>query len=262
MAAGARIWSFDRAASFYDATRGLPPDVIDQVTEVLAGELDGRGRCLEIGVGTGRIALPLAARGVDLVGTDLAAGMVSQLVANAPRNGGRGSVPVALADATALPFPDGRFGAVLASHVLHLIPAWQSAVDEARRVLRPDGVLLVDFGGGVPAPWSEPTLEIFRRHGIERRRPGISRTEPVAGHLGVSSRPLTPVPMQVTRSLAADLADWEGQIFSWTWSYPAEQLLAACADIRDWAAAEGRHLDEEFTLERLIQWWAFDRAAT
>lgn len=262
MASDASTWSFDRAAGFYDATRGLPPAVAGQLAEVLATELRGRGRCLEIGVGTGRIALPLAAAGIDLVGTDVAAEMVAQLVANDARRRAVRGVPVALADATALPFPDGTFGAVLASHVLHLIPAWQSAVDEALRVLRPDGVLLVDFGGGVPAPWNEPTLEIFRRHGIERRRPGVSRPEPVAEHLGVPVRPLPPVPMQVTKTLAEDLADWEGQIFSWTWHYPQEQIRAACTQIREWAAAEGLQLDEVVTLERRLQWWAFERAAS
>ena len=59
--------SFDRAAGYYDATRGLPADVQEALTEVLAHELEGKGPCLEVGVGTGRIALPLHRRGVPLV---------------------------------------------------------------------------------------------------------------------------------------------------------------------------------------------------
>ena len=52
--------SFDRAASFYDATRALTPEAMAAVQALLRSELQGRGRCLEIGVGTGRMALPLA----------------------------------------------------------------------------------------------------------------------------------------------------------------------------------------------------------
>jgi len=56
-----------------------------QLADLLVAELDGRGRCLEIGVGTGRIALPLHERGVDLVGIDLATPMLARLIDNAGR---------------------------------------------------------------------------------------------------------------------------------------------------------------------------------
>jgi 2-polyprenyl-3-methyl-5-hydroxy-6-metoxy-1,4-benzoquinol methylase len=41
-------------------------------------ELAGRGRALELGIGTGLIALPLAARGVEVHGIDASAAMVSR----------------------------------------------------------------------------------------------------------------------------------------------------------------------------------------
>lgn len=46
------------------------------------------------------------------------------------------------ADATHLPFPDDRFDAVLSFIMLHHVIAWEIAVDEAIRVLRPGGVLI------------------------------------------------------------------------------------------------------------------------
>jgi SAM-dependent methyltransferase len=54
------------------------PGVVDAVVEVLAG-LAGGGRALELGIGTGRIALPLARRGVALHGIDLSRAMVFRL---------------------------------------------------------------------------------------------------------------------------------------------------------------------------------------
>ncbi len=75
--------SFDRAAEYYDRTRALPPELAARQTEMLAGALAGRSRVLEIGVGTGRIALPLWQSGVPVVGLDLSAPMLHRLRLNA-----------------------------------------------------------------------------------------------------------------------------------------------------------------------------------
>jgi SAM-dependent methyltransferase len=251
--------SFDRAADYYDATRGLPESVAEALADLLADELTTRSPCLEIGVGTGRIALPLHRRGVDLLGTDIAPSMLSRLVANA---GGGLPFPLLLADATRLPIEGGAVSAVIASHVFHLIPEWRSAADEAIRVLRPGGVLLVDFGGGAPAPWSAPTEEVLGHHGIASIRPGVSGPDDVLGHLGgrVKVRRLPALDMVVIRSLGRDLREWEGQTQSWTWPYRADQMRSACAHVRAWAVDQGWSLEREVELERTIQWWAFDRA--
>jgi SAM-dependent methyltransferase len=67
------------AATYDSATSGMHDEsVIDTVVGVLAG-LAGDGRALEFGVGTGRIALPLARRGVEVYGIDLSKAMVSRL---------------------------------------------------------------------------------------------------------------------------------------------------------------------------------------
>ena len=54
------------------------PDVVDPAVAFLA-ELAGDGQALELGVGTGRIALPLAGRGVPVHGIDLSRAMVARL---------------------------------------------------------------------------------------------------------------------------------------------------------------------------------------
>ncbi|MFC5642377.1 class I SAM-dependent methyltransferase [Kitasatospora cinereorecta] len=54
------------------------PDVVERTVDVLA-ELAGGGRALEFGIGTGRIALPLAARGVPVHGIDLSRAMVARM---------------------------------------------------------------------------------------------------------------------------------------------------------------------------------------
>jgi SAM-dependent methyltransferase len=67
------------AATYDDSSEGMfDPAVVDTVAGVLAG-LAGRGRALELGIGTGRIALPLARRGVLVHGIDLSRAMVARL---------------------------------------------------------------------------------------------------------------------------------------------------------------------------------------
>ena len=70
----------ERIAATYDEADGeeFDPDVIDQTVGFLA-DLAGRGRALEFGIGTGRIALPLARRGVPVHGIDLSKAMVPRL---------------------------------------------------------------------------------------------------------------------------------------------------------------------------------------
>jgi SAM-dependent methyltransferase len=69
----------ERVAATYDETAEVyRPGAADAAAEVLAG-LAGGGRALELGIGTGRIALPLARRGVDVHGIDLSRAMVARL---------------------------------------------------------------------------------------------------------------------------------------------------------------------------------------
>ena len=66
------------AASYDDDSEMFDPAAIDPVIDILV-ELAAGGRALELGVGTGRIALPLAQRGVPVHGIDLSEPMVARL---------------------------------------------------------------------------------------------------------------------------------------------------------------------------------------
>ena len=97
----------ERVAATYDGTSGVfAPGAVEATAAVLA-ELAGGGRALELGIGTGRIALPLARRGVEVHGIDLSRAMVAQLRA---KPGGAG-IPVAIGD-FATTRVDGSFSLV------------------------------------------------------------------------------------------------------------------------------------------------------
>jgi SAM-dependent methyltransferase len=69
----------ERVAARYDDDGDISkPEAVDPVVDFLAN-LAGDGPALELGIGTGRIALPLAQRGVRVHGIDLSAAMVARL---------------------------------------------------------------------------------------------------------------------------------------------------------------------------------------
>ena len=70
----------ERVAARYDesAAEMFDPAVVDPVVDLLV-ELAGSGRALELGIGTGRIALPLAQRGVAVHGIELSKAIVGRL---------------------------------------------------------------------------------------------------------------------------------------------------------------------------------------
>ena len=82
-------------AARYDQAEGemFEPETIAETVDFLA-QLAGEGDALELGIGTGRIALPLARRGVRVQGIDLSSAMVARLRAKP----GGADLPVAIGD--------------------------------------------------------------------------------------------------------------------------------------------------------------------
>ncbi len=75
----------DRIAAIYDDWVRIPPEETERAVDCLAA-LVGGGQALELGIGTGRIAIPLAGRGVAVRGIDASAAMVAQLHAKPGAN--------------------------------------------------------------------------------------------------------------------------------------------------------------------------------
>jgi SAM-dependent methyltransferase len=82
----------DRIADVYDQWVALPTDE-NEAVDFLA-PLAGTGIALELGIGTGRVALPLAARGVEVHGLDASEAMVAKLRAKP----GGADIPVTMGD--------------------------------------------------------------------------------------------------------------------------------------------------------------------
>ncbi len=131
-------FSFDKRVSRrYDHQRAHPAMVSEQIGAAVMAEVRDGGAVLEIGIGTGRIARPVASAGGTVYGLDISLEMLAEVGQDMPRlHAFRG-------DMHALPFADNSFSVVMAVHVLHLTADWQAVLREAARVLRPGGALIV-----------------------------------------------------------------------------------------------------------------------
>lgn len=269
MTAAERSVTFDQAADYYDRTRALPNATVRAMVDLLRGELAGRGRALESGVGTGRIALPLYRAGARMAGVDLSAPMLQRLAYNA---GGTAPFPVAVADATRLPFAEDTFGAGIACHVLHLVADWELATDELVRVVQPGGVLLVDPGGGWPDEHAELTTRFQQEAnaqtalpgvgaGADRMLTGLGRAADLDAAMaarGARLRLLLTVANPSTKPLSAVIGEMEEGQRSWNWQLPPADLRRAGAAVRAWAQQRWGDLDAGRELVGEIQWRAYD----
>ena len=133
------------AAHYDDPSDGMfQPAAIEPVVDFLA-ELAGDGPALELGIGTGRIALPLAQRGLEVHGIDLSSAMVARLRAKP----GGDEIPVVIGDfATAR--AEGRFSlAYLVFNTINNLTTQNEQVacfENVAAHLEPGGQFVIEVG--------------------------------------------------------------------------------------------------------------------
>lgn len=123
---------YERLSTCYDRYRELDPGTLDvwihNIRE-MGGLARGR-RILDVGCGTGRLAIPLRTRGMTVVGLDLSTGMLRQARTKEPH------LSLVRASAQALPFRPQAFQTALAAYLLHQLEDWRGALAEMARVAR------------------------------------------------------------------------------------------------------------------------------
>jgi ubiquinone/menaquinone biosynthesis C-methylase UbiE len=244
--------SFDRAADFYDQTRDLAEAVATHGIPALLKLLSPHeaGRILDVGVGTGRIAVPLIDLGADVIGIDLSLKMMAKLREKQPM------ARLAQADAARLPFADRTFDAALTAHVLHLIGPWREALHEFKRVIKPGGVYLNVWhrhsAHSVRQAVHDEWRQRAKARGVDWRRPGAQLPDEVIAELKAWGRfeEIELVRYDTTSTARFELERIASRVMSEAWQVPDEIYDATLNETRAWAAREFGDLDQPVTEER------------
>ena len=161
----------ERVAARYDESAAdlFDPAVVDPVVDFLV-DVAGDGAALELGIGTGRIALPLAQRGVRVHGIDLSAAMVARLRAKP----GSEDIEVSIGD-FATTKADGAFSlAYLVFNTIQNLTTQDEQVACFRNAaahLEPRGCFVIEVG--VPQLQRLPPGETIRAFDVSATRLGF-----------------------------------------------------------------------------------------
>ncbi len=131
--------------------------------ETVANMSPEQGRFLDVGTGTGRIAIGVAKNcpRAEVVGIDLSPEMLKVARANAEKEGVSGRVTFLMGDAKKILFDDASFDAVFCHNMLHHIPKPIEMAREMKRVMKPDAAFLIRDLKRIGFPWI-----LFHVHGL------------------------------------------------------------------------------------------------
>jgi SAM-dependent methyltransferase len=208
----------ERVADRYDESSAdmFDPAVVEPVVDFLA-ELAGDGAALELGIGTGRIALPLAQRGVRVHGIDLSEAMVAKLRAKP----GAEQIGVTIGD-FATTTVDGAFSlAYLVFNTIGNLTTQDQQVacfQNAAAHLEPGGCFVIETG--VPGVRLLPRDETYRVFDFGE------------GHLGVDEYDVENQGLVSHHFWPVD-GKWERRSIPFRYVWPAElDLMARLAGMK------------------------------
>jgi SAM-dependent methyltransferase len=251
---------FSGNASFYDRRHGaaIPSHELERLCQ--AAGLLPTARILDVGAGTGRIAIPFATRGNLVVALEPAAGMLTELRMKA----GDTAVLAVAAEAARLPFRDGSFDAIVIARLLYLTVDWRAILGEAHRVLAAGGRMLHEWGNGeADEEWAQIRDELRRlleAAGLSAPfHPGVRSEAEVDDHLAglrlrrESQLDLGPGPVSTLREFLRRLVEGE---LSYVWSVPDDVQTLSLPRLQRWAE-QTFDLERPHPMPRCIRWTVY-----
>jgi ubiquinone/menaquinone biosynthesis C-methylase UbiE len=248
--------NFDKVAHIYDETRRLPEPVLEHGIPAILDITGPDARILEAGTGTGRIAVPLLERGANLFGIDLSLDMMARQRSKARES------KLACASATALPFSDSDFDAVLTAHVLHLISNWQEVLAEFKRVLRRGGIYLDARSEAKGTSPSRRAMRYWRDwllardglpHGDHLGAWEWADIGPVVQAMGATVSTVDTVTYTTRYTMRDRVRRTRARSYSSSWDVPENLLEASAVALEEWIVAEFGGLDVELEDEEVFR---------
>jgi len=168
----------DRIAAVYDAWVAPVVAAATEPAAAFLAELAGGGRALELGIGTGRLALPLMERGVHVHGIDASEAMLAQLRSKP----GGADIPVSLGDFADVPI-DGQFRLVyVVFNTFFALLSQDAQVRCFRNVnqhLEPDGRFVIEAFVPDPSRFDRDQRVSATRVELDRVQIEATRHDPV-----------------------------------------------------------------------------------
>jgi SAM-dependent methyltransferase len=223
-------FSFDRIAGLYDSARaGYPDAVFERLSRLAAA---GRS-VLEIGCGTGKATVGLAARGLTIVALDPGPSMIAQARTNLAAD-----VDVRFVNATFEGWaPDARdFDLIAAAQAWHWVPP-EIGLPKAASLLKPDGVLAI-FGND----WTLADLRLYEAVDAAYIRLAPELRE---SPLGTWYREDGPLPPMIEASRLYRDLHYEG--FAWSRTADVESYLGMLRTLSNHQGLDPPHLEALLT---------------
>ncbi len=207
---------FDRVAPLYDrAMKVVESTVLASQRPWAVSGL--RGRVVEFGVGTG-LNLPYYPPGTEVTGIDLSSGMLERARRRVSELGRISTTTLVQGNVEATGLESGAYDAVVSTYTLCNVDSPDAALREARRLLRPEGVLvLVEHTGSTFSPldwllalvdrWSGPRMgeHLRRDHPATATGAGFTLTSLERRRLGLVVR-VRATPDQSAQSLEEEVS--------------------------------------------------------
>jgi SAM-dependent methyltransferase len=251
---------FSNNATVYDRRHGAALSMSDIGRLKDSVGLRAGSKIVDIGAGTGRVAVPLSAAGFQVIAAEPSEEMLKQLRAK-----GEGlNIETVVAEGSALPLPSQTFDAAVIARLLYLTPDWRNILLEARRVLKPGGVLLHEWANGdADEIWvqiREKARELFEEAGVRHPfHPGARSEGEIEGFLydkgftKLVTASLGPGQPTTPREFMRRLVEGE---LSYTWNVPQDVRESCLPELQTWAT-EKFPMEAAIVFPREVSWSAY-----
>ena len=230
---------FSANAPIYDRRHGtvLALDIAQDL--VSKSNLPREAHVLDIGAGTGRVAIAFAAMGHKTVALDPALPMLNELRGKTTDS----QIQIVAGEGARLPFAACLFDGVILARVLYLMADWQTVVRQAYDVLKPGGCLFHEWGNGEPGEeWvqiREKARTLFEKAGVKNPFHPGAQSESVIDEflvaLGLSRinvLRIGPGPSMTLLSFVEKIVSGE---LSYIWNVPRNIQESCLPQLKQWS---------------------------